>query len=168
MKEHWLKAKEWWAGLSLREKQAVAGGGVFLAIFIVYQWIWSPLVSQAAMMRKRIVTQQKSLLWMQAADKELQKAQGQSQTRNKSASPVVLLSVIQKQINHAGLESSLSQLKQASNESIEVHFQKVEFDKLVAMLTFLIKAQSISIAQMSVMAEGTPGIVNADVVLRIE
>ena len=96
MKEHWQKIKEWWLGLSQREKQAVSLGGVALSIFILYQGIWTPLVDGADMMRKRIASQQKTLAWMRVADKELQKTEGQSKERNKSNSPVVLLSLMQK------------------------------------------------------------------------
>lgn len=168
MKEHWQKAREWWIALSQREKQALTWGGVVLGVFILYQGIWAPLIDGAQAMRKRIVSQQKTLAWMRVADKALQKTEGQSKERNKSASPVVLLSFMQKQITEARLDSALTQLKQGSNETIEMHFQKVEFDRLVAMLAQAIKIQSVSIAQMTVMAEGTSGIVNADVILKLE
>jgi general secretion pathway protein M len=167
MNEYWIKVKEWWSALATREKRAVVLGGSIVALFIVYQGIWSPLKEQAASMRKRLVAQEKTLAWMQSADKTLQQIQGQATNRNKSTSPVMLLSVMQKQINQAGLEQNLTQLKQASNESIEMHFQKVDFDKLVKLLTLVIKEQRVSITQMSVVAESAPGTVNADVVLKL-
>lgn len=167
MKEHWLKAKEWWASLALREKQALAIGAVSLFIFIVYQGIWSPLVDQATSMRKRIVAQQKTVVWMQAADKALQKAEGEKSERKQSTSPVVLLAVMQKQINQAGLDAALTQLKQGANETVEMHFQKVEFDKLITLLMHTIKTQRVSLAQLSASAEGSPGIVNADIMLKL-
>jgi general secretion pathway protein M len=168
MKEYSLKLKEWWLSLALREKQALALAMALLLIFIAYQWIWSPIAEQASNMRRRIATQEKTLVWMQTADKELQKVEGQSNNKNKASSPIVLLSLMQKRINQAGLDGSLTQLKQATNETIEMHFQKSEFDKLITMLTAVIKQQSASIMQMSVVAGDEPGIVNADVVLKLE
>lgn len=167
MKEQWSKLKTGWGNLAAREQQAIAIGASLLGIFILYQWIWSPLVDHVAAMRKQMVAEKKLLVWMQTADKQIHKIEGTSQNKSKSVSLVMLLSLVQKQINHAGLEKNLSQLKQASNASITMHFQKVEFDKLIALLTIIIKEQHVSITQMSAVAENTPGIVNADVMLKI-
>ncbi len=166
MKEMWLKWKEWWSQLALREKQAVMLGGPLLIIFILYQWIWSPYLDYVNGMRKRIGTEQKLLLWMQEADAAINKIAGQSKTKIKAVSPVMLLSVMKKQVNKAGLEQYLTQLKQATNESIELHFQKIEFDKLIKVIISVMKEQPVSILQMSVVADNTPGIVNADIILK--
>lgn len=167
MQDTWQKLKEWWTTLTTREQQAVAVGGSLVFIFLVYVAIWSPLMTQTDLLRKRIVSQQKALLWMQSADKEIQKMQGQSQDKTQAVTPVVLLSLMQKQINRNGLEQSLTQLKQTGNDSIEVHFQKVEFDKFIDMLTTMMKGQAVSIAQLSVTADSAPGVVNVDMVIKI-
>jgi general secretion pathway protein M len=163
--EQWLKANERWSALSVREKQASVIGASVLVIFIIYQLMWSPLVDHVADMRKQIVTDQQTLVWMQAADNDIRKVEGQAKTKGKSVSPVALLSLIQKQINRAELNKNLTQLKQASNDTIEMHFQKAAFDKLITLLTVIIKEEPVSISQMSVTAENTPGLVNADVML---
>lgn len=168
MKESWAKLKEWWFNLALREKQALILGMSLLQIFIVYQFIWLPCTNHVSTMRARILKDQKILTWMRAADKEIAKVEGQSKSKSKVVSPVVLLDLLQKQINSAGLEQYLSQLKQANNEAIEMHFQKVDFDKMVRLLTTISKEQHISIIQMSVLAESTPGKVNAEVILKLE
>lgn len=167
MNELWQKVKEWWSNLSLREKQAVAAGGSLLGIFILYQFIWSPFLDNVASMRKRINSDQKLLVWMEEADKKIKKIEGETKTQGKMISPVVLLGLIQKQINSSGLERSLTNLKQASTNSIELQFQKVEFDKLIKLLTTIIKAHGVTISQMSVTAETAPGIVNAEIVITL-
>lgn len=166
MKEFWIKLKEWWAQLALREKQAVLVGSSLLALFIVYQWIWTPYLEHVDSMRRRISTDQKMLVWMQEADKAISKIESQVKNKTKAVSPVEILSLMKKQVTQAGLEQYLTQLKQATNESVEMHFQKVEFDKLIRLLTTAVKQQRVSILQMSVIAETTPGVVNADVVLK--
>ena len=67
MTQHWLKLKEWWNALAIREKQAVALGGLLLTIFIAYAGIWSPFAADVSDMRDRIQSQEKVLTWMQAA-----------------------------------------------------------------------------------------------------
>jgi len=164
--ERWTKVKEWWNALALREKQAVALGGSVLAIFIVYAGIWMPYTDHVSAMRKRIESQEKVLLWMQAADREISKIEKQSGNSGKPVSPVVLLSLLQKQIDTTGLGRNLTQLKQSSNASIEMHFQKVAFDKLGGLLIAIAKEHNVSVVQMSATADSTPGEVNADVTLK--
>ncbi|WP_172622693.1 type II secretion system protein GspM [Aquicella siphonis] len=163
-----MKAKEWWMSLAARERQAMTAAGALLVLFIIYQWIWSPYLEYVNQLRKRIASDQETLVWMQAADQEIQKIESQSKGKAKSSSPVALLSQIQKQINQAGLDQSLSQLKQASNDSIEVHFQKVDFEKLMTLLVKILKEQSVSVTQFSVTAsDETTGIVNADMIIKL-
>jgi type II secretory pathway component PulM len=77
-----------------------------------------------------------------------------------------MLSITKKYISQAGLDRYLTQLKQNTNESIEMHFQKVEFDRLIRLLTVLINEQHFTLLQISSVAENPSGIVNADVILK--
>jgi type II secretory pathway component PulM len=158
-REKWL---EKWSHLSLKEKQAVIIGSSVLMLFILYQCIWMPVLGSLANMRQRITASQKTLVWMQAADKTMQ---GSEIVQHKTISLVALLSEMQKQIKLAGLEPYLGELKQAVNESVEMHFQKVEFDKLVVFLMAMTREYPISITQMTVNAQDTPGVVNADLMV---
>lgn len=165
MKELWVKIQAWWMSLALREKQAISIGAALLVLFIVYQWIWSPYLEHVDTMRKRIISDQKTLSWMQTADKQIQSLETQGKSKTKSISPVALLSQMQKQINRSGLEQFLTQLKQTTNEAIEVHFQKIEFDKFIKMLASFMQEQDVTIVRMTITAN-TPGYVNADIVMK--
>ncbi|MBX3709945.1 MAG: type II secretion system protein M [Gammaproteobacteria bacterium] len=167
MKELWAKMKEWWSGLALREKQVIGIGTVLLVLFIAYQWVWAPYLNHIVQMREQIVASQKTLSWMQAANDVIQKVENKTKEKNKSISLVVLLSQIQKQIAQAGLGQSLTQLKQASNDSVEIQFQKVEFDKLIKLLVVIIKEQNVSVTRMSVIANSVPGLVNTSIVMKL-
>jgi type II secretory pathway component PulM len=166
MKGPWVKWKEWWSSLTLHEKQGAALSVSLLVIFIVYQWIWAPYLDHVDAIRKRISTDQKLWVWMQRTDKAISKIESQSKHKNKAASPVMILSLMKKQVGQAGLEQFLTQLKQATNGSVELHFQKVEFDKLIRLLMTMMKEQQVTILQMSVVADTTPGTVNADMMLK--
>lgn len=167
MKEHWTTLQEWWGHLAARERQAIRLGGMLLAIFILYQCIWSPLLTHVAFLRKEIDLQQKTLVWMQSADKAIRLLENHKKDKNKQTSPVMLLSFLQQQINQAGLQSQLSQLNQASNDTIEMHFQKVPFDSLIRLMILITKEQPVSISQFSVVADNVPGMVNADVIFHL-
>jgi|SRR5579885_310667 general secretion pathway protein M len=166
MNETNMKIREWWAGLASRERLAIVTGSCAVAIFIVYQWIWIPCLDHMESMRKQIAADQKTLQWMRAADEAIQKVETKSRGKNKAATPIVLLSNLQKQIKAAGFEQYLSQLKQATNDSIEMSFRKIEFDKLVRFLISVTMDQGLTITQMSATAENAPGIVTVDIVIK--
>lgn len=166
MRETLEKSKERWAALSVREKQAVLLGGSLLLIFLVYELMWSPALNHIQDMRKRIATDQKTLVWMQSADKTMQNAGNLSAMKMKAVSLVVFLGQIQDRVKQSGLESTLTQLKQSANESIEMHFQKVEFDKLISFLVATMKEHPVAISRFSVVATDAPGVVNADIVMK--
>ena|SRR5579862_7022288 len=167
MKELWQKLKEWWADLALREKRIVSVGGIVVGVAIIYLWIWSPLINKIADQRKQIQSDEKLLQWMQVADKEIQKLETQSKNKSTVMSPVALLSYVQAKVKDAELDSYLTQLKQITNETIAMHFQRVEFDRMIRLLTSITKGQNVSIIQLSVVAEKSPGMVNADVIIKI-
>ena len=167
MNEWLIKLKEWWNNLAPREQMIVALGSTIVGVFIFYLIIWAPYLNRIDLMRKHIQTEQKTLAWMQAANAKIIKLEEQAKNRNAVITPVVLLGLLQKQINQAGLESHLTNLKQASSDSLELHFQKIEFDKLMQLLEKIVKEQNVTVAQFSATAENAPGIVNADMVLKL-
>jgi general secretion pathway protein M len=167
MKEHWLKLKEWWSSLASREKRMLSAGGSLTALFILYQWIWSPYMDMVTGMREHIESQQKVLEFMRTADAEIARNQGNAHPKGIKTSPIILLSLLQKQIVQAGLAQSLQQLKQASNDSVAIAFKKVDFDKMINLLIATMKEQNVALAQMSVNSENAQGMVNANLVLKI-
>jgi type II secretory pathway component PulM len=167
MKEWQVKLKEWWQKLSLREQQTVAFGSVVVGAFMFYMLIWGPYLERIDLLRKQIQSEQKTLAWMQAADSEIKKIEEQTKNKNAATTPVAMLSYLQKQIEQAKLNSALTGLKQVNNDAIELHFQKVEFDGFMRLLMLVLSTQNVTVTQLAVLADNTPGIVNADLMLKI-
>jgi general secretion pathway protein M len=168
MNEQWLKIKEWYNNLELREKRAVMMGGAMFVIFIIYAGIWSPLVNSAQTARTRLIAEQKLLVFMQAADKQLQNSDNSgASVSHQINTPVALLTFLQERINKAGLASYLSQLKQANNDSITLEFQKISFDKFIEFMMAMLKEQSITVTQLSVTPTDTLGIVTIEMAVSV-
>jgi type II secretory pathway component PulM len=169
IKQKWKEAEqtfhEWWLNLAVRERYAITIGTSFVAIFIIYKGLFTPFMDYVNTLRERIDADQKLLFLLKAADKEIQKREGQVNNLKTVLSPVTLMSDVQKQITHDKLDSMLTQIKQANNQAIEVHFQNIDFDKLIRLLITITKKENVMILQMSVVAAPTPGIVNADIIL---
>lgn len=166
IREYELKIKEWWANLAVRERKMLGIGGVIVFLLLIYLVFWSPLLEHIALMRAKIVANQQLLVWMQAADKEIQNPNAQVALPAKINSAVMLLNILRKGINQFGLEKGLTQLKQSGNETIEIHFQKVEFDQVVKFLLSVTKQYSITISQATIVAEGAAGVVNVDLFIK--
>jgi general secretion pathway protein M len=166
MRDRFLKYKDKWDALAKREQYALAVGTVCVILFILYELIWSPYLTAVNNLRDRIVSSQKTLVWMQAADQTLQQMESHHQ-KGQVTSPVVLLSVLQKELNTAGLSGELTSLKQSAADAIQLSFQKVDFDKLLALLIKTVKEQNVYIAQMSVTSDSTPGLVTVEIVLKL-
>jgi len=167
MKEQWVKLKEWWVNLAIREQLALIIGATTVGVFIMYQCIWSPFVDYVAFLRHQIPIKEKLLAWMETTHKQIKQIENRAHASGKPLSPAISLSFLQKQIHQARLESQLSQLRQVSTDSIEMHFQKVEFDKFIRLLTRVVTEQRLAISQLSIRVESTPGIVAADVTFRV-
>lgn len=165
MKEQWHKYKERWDNLGKREQLALTMGAAVVALFILYELIWTPYLNAVNSLRQRISASQETLNWMQATDKNLQQL-SRKETGTK-LTPVVLLGIVQKEVNSSGLAGELILLKQSNVDAIQLNFQKVVFDKLMAMLIKLTQEQNVYISQFSVTADPTPGLVTAEITLRI-
>lgn len=161
-----IKIKEWWVNLTAKEKQAVFIGGTFLSVFIAYECLWLPYVNTVTDLRQRVIETQNTLNWMQAANNEIKNINVESRQEN-PISALQLLTIIQKKINDDGLNQSLLELKQIAADSIVLRFQKVEFDKFIAMLITICREQNVTINQLTASADATKGIVNTEVILKV-
>lgn len=167
MKEQIQKVKDWWSNLATRERRMVSIGGSLTFIFIFYQLLWSPYTVYVNDLRERIIVQQKTLAWMQAADAELSVSTAVNRPTAVKTTPIVLLSLIKKQINQFGLSQSLKQLKQNSSDSVEIQFQKVNFDKMISLIIDTLDEQAVTITQMTVNPDKGIGVVNANIILKV-
>lgn len=158
--------KERWNNLALREKQTLVLGAFVLGIFFIYFGLWSPLNDKVNNMRAQIHRNQSLLVWMQNANTQiaaLEKAPKPTAAAHMTGS---LLSIIQREINRTPLVTALKQLHQTENDSVQMSFQQVDFDDLVAWLIQLSKEAGLTVTQMSVTPGATPGIVAADLVVK--
>ena len=56
--------KAWWAGLAARERFILMGGGVILALIIIWVAIWEPLVQGRSALRSEVARLSAEAVWM--------------------------------------------------------------------------------------------------------
>lgn len=153
-----------WNNLNLREKQMLSLGSLVIVSLLIYFFLWSPLDSSVSNLRNQIEHDQELLTWMQDANKQIQSI-------GKTSAPTLrpkgsLLSTIQKEVNRSPLAKNLNQLHQADNDSVQVSFQKVNFDQLMIWLIDFSKRENLTITQIVITPSHVSGIVTADLILK--
>lgn len=157
---------EWWNNLALREKQTVSIGAIVVLFGLIYFLLWSPLSSTVSNLRVQIKRNQELLSWMKGADTRIETQQHSANKVPVNKQTGSLLSVVQNQINRTQLVSVMTQLHQIDSDSVQLAFQKVDFDKLIVWLTQLSQQQNLTITQMSVTPTDAPGMVTAEFILK--
>lgn len=158
--------KEWWFNLNLREKQTVSIGATAMIMALLYGLIWSPLHNSVTALRDQIQHNQQLLSWMQATDQQIQATEKRAQTPAATHNAGSWLSIVQDNLKQNLLAKSLTQLVQADNNSVKLNFQQVDFDSLIFWLTELWQQQGLVITQLTITSGSTPGIVNAEFILK--
>lgn len=167
MNEYWIKLKEWHAQLELRERRMVNIGGTALAIAVFYFGIWSPFLGRVNTLRTTISGEQKTLAWMQDAEQKIKQFTSDDKSSRQSMTPVTLLASLQKSVNDAGMKDALQLMKQTSDDAVQMQFKNVSFDQLIKLLINIMQSSHVTVSQFNAVAEPTPGMVNAEVMLQL-
>src|SRR3990167_6999934 len=167
MKNYLRKHKMWWMSLASREKRMILVGGVFVILFFLYRGIAVPFLDEIEKLRAEIKTSKKTLAWMRNADVAIKKMNQQIQHTSSHLSVVALLALLNQQLELMHLQTALTQLRQTALNAVTLHFQRVSFDRVMMFLLRIEKKFPLMITQMSVVADKTPGVVNADFVLEL-
>ncbi len=149
--------------LSERDRRTLKIGGVVAALLLVYVII--QLDSSVSSAHKRIVKKQADLTWMRANGPELAQtvavhgAPGEQQS---------LLVIVDRSARESGLASSLAGSDPAGPGGLSVRLQKAPFDTIVPWLYRLSQQNGIRVDTASIESAGSPGIVNASIVLHMD
>jgi general secretion pathway protein M len=143
--------------LSERDRRTLMIGGGVAALLLLYVII--QLDSNVANAHKRIVKKQADLAWMQTVAPELAGAPMQG------AGGESLLVIVDRSARESGLGSSLAGSEPSGPGGLSVRLQKAPFDTLITWLARLSQQNGIRVDTASIENAGTPGLVNAAIVL---
>jgi general secretion pathway protein M len=146
--------------LSERDRRTLLIGGgvaVLLLLYVIIQ-----LDSSVSSAHKRIAKKQADLAWMQTVAPELAGAGPTPGTTGES-----LLVIVDRSAREAGLASSLAGSEPSGPGGLSVRLQKAPFDTLIAWLARLSQQNGIRVDTASIENAGTPGLVNAAIVLHM-
>jgi type II secretory pathway component PulM len=148
--------------LSERDRRTLLISGVVAALLLLYVVI--QLDSSVSSAHKRIVKKQTDLAWMRTAAPELAATGGVHIGTNGQS----LLVLIDSSARESGLASALAGSDPAGPGGLSVRLQKAPFDTLISWLARLSQQNGIRVDTASIESAGSPGLVNAALVLHTD
>jgi type II secretory pathway component PulM len=148
--------------LSERDLRTLKIGGGLAALLLVY--IVIQLDSSVSSAHKRIVKKSDDLTWMRNNVSDLAGQGGPVQ----GAGGQSLLVIVDRSAHEAGLASTLAGSEPSGPTGLSIRLQKAPFDSLVGWLGRLSQQNGIRVDSASIENAGSPGMVNAAIVLRTD
>ena len=155
------KIKQFLDQLNERERRVVIAAAIALALFIPYEFIWSPFVHGLNTMQERVEQEQKDLAWMQehvSEARELTRSTGQT---GGGAQPV-----------YGVIESTARQrfggdirVQQEGKGGVRVTINNIGYDDVLLWLDDLYNQHHINVKEFTVDRQPTPGRVNANILI---
>jgi type II secretory pathway component PulM len=149
--------------LSEKDLRTLKIGGIVAVLLLVYVLI--QLDSSVSSAHKRIVKKSDDLVWMRSHQMELASA---SQTLSGGAGGQSLLVIVDRSAHESGLASALAGSEPSGPNGLSVRLQKASFDNVVGWLGRLSQQNGIRVDSASIENAGSPGMVNAALVLRTD
>jgi general secretion pathway protein M len=150
--------------MSERERRMVLFGGIAAVALLIFG-VLLPLNSSVSKAQERVGKKQADLVWMQAVGPELA-ASGPTIARPSSNES--LLVVVDRAAREAGLGNSLTSSEPQGPGLLRVRLEKAPFDIMMGWLGRLADQNGISVETANIDRSGTPGIVTASIVLRLQ
>jgi len=149
--------------LSERERRLVSIGGAIAVLLLIFA-IVLPLNRGVSSAEMRVATKQADLLWMRSVSSEIAAS---GPVGPAPATQESLLIVVDRAAREAGLGSALTSSEPSGQNGLRVRLEKAPFDTLVAWIARLGDQHGVTVESATVDNAGSPGLVNAGLVLRV-
>lgn len=158
------KLKDWFDSLKPRERLIVVIGGGLVLLTAVYAGL-APLYKGLHDRSERVARKQGDLAWMRSVAGEMQALSANQPSAAAAVAGESLVVLIDRNARECGLGASLTGQTPNGDTGIRVRLEAAAFDVLVACLSKLQQAHSVSIESATFDRTAKPGLVNASLVL---
>jgi general secretion pathway protein M len=146
------------AALSPRERRLLLMGAIAAVLILIFG-ILVPLDRSVAHAQERLTKKRADLSWMQSVAPQIALMPAPSSNGES------LLVIIDRSARESGLASALSGSEPGSGGNLSVRLEKAPFDVLVGWLARLAQQNGVTVDSAIIEKSGTPGLVNANIVL---
>lgn len=160
--------KEWFAGLSPRERALVTLGAIALAVLLVYALLWSPVAAERAALETALDGQRAAHLWMQSAASEIRTLQARGGRRQTLPQGQSLLGVVDASARSAALSPTIKRMEPQGQRAVRLWIEGAEFNGLITWLAELERRYGVRLESITLERAEAPGRVDGRVALRGE
>lgn len=153
-----------WQNLEAREKKLLLIGAGLGVIFILYHFIWQPVVNKRQRLQEQLYYQQQLLSTLKQQQQQI--IQLRATQQQKSTQQVSMRSLEQALSDHQ-LTSNIKQIRQLNATQVSLSFSHVSFNELMQWLVYKLEKSSVFVLEFNVQQTKTTGLVNAELLLRI-
>ncbi len=146
--------------LSPRDRRTLLIGGVIAAILFVLVVIL-PLDRSVSRLHDQVTRKQADLVWMRSAAPEIAAAGPVRGTSGES-----LIVIVDQSARESGLGAALAGSQPSGRGGLSVQLEKAPFDTLIGWLARLSQQNGVQIESATIDSAGSPGTVNASLVLK--
>jgi general secretion pathway protein M len=157
--------RQWLDGLESRDRRMLIGGGLLLAVLLLYLWVAEPLLGAYGKRSAQLAEQQATLLWMQQAAAQVTALQGAAGAQGAGLGDRSLLAVVDGSAREAGLGGALKRVKPDGALAVRVWFEAVPFDALVEWLGQLAQDNQVQVKLITLERQPDAGRVHAQLTL---
>jgi type II secretory pathway component PulM len=148
------------AALTDRERLFLLVGAAAAVLTLIFGLIL-PLDRSVTQAQERVSRKQADLQWMRQVAPELAGTAPPPASAQES-----LLVIVERSARESGLSTALAGTEPTGTTAINVRLEKASFDTLIAWLARLSQQNGIRVDNATIDGAGTPGLVNAAVLLR--
>jgi general secretion pathway protein M len=151
----------WFENLQPRERWVLLGGGIVALFIVFWSFLWSPLTSGTAELRRSVADSQRLLVNLQRI--EAMPVATPQAPRTQSMSLLVLVERTQQA---HGLTGAVTRTRPEGADGINVTFQNASFDDLLAWLISLQTEHQVAVESASFSGTRQEGLVSGQLFLR--
>jgi general secretion pathway protein M len=161
-----MNLRDWYSGLSRRERNLVAVASALAAVFLLYVGLVLPLQTLYGKGTQRLEQKSADLAWMRSVAPQVQAAAARAPRAGAGASSESLVVLVDRTAREAGLGGALRGQSPDGEQGQRLRFEGVSFDALVAWLASLEEQHGVRIEAANVDPGSASGLVNASVTVR--
>jgi general secretion pathway protein M len=155
-------AGRWFDGLAQRDRQIVTALAIMLSLAIGFTFIWLPIHDWSVAAQQRQQAGTSLLEWMRANEAAARAAGASGGGGTRASGQGSLLTLVANSAAEAGIQLTRVQPEATG---VSVMLQNQPFSEVLRWLTKMAEQHQVTIRQISIDRQTTPGVVNARVTL---
>lgn len=155
----------WWNQQSVRDRRVLVIGGIIVAIFLIWSFVWYPLTTEKDRLGEQLDNARRDLAFVRVAEAEVDHLRNAGVRSRADRQGKSLLALADASARGAGLEGVLKRLEPVGSNSVRASFEFASFDALIAWIENLARDYGIQITDFSADRVDATGLVNARVTL---